>query len=233
MSVADRAPAEVQLESLLSVAADARRGLRRDGEELRPLGPKAERTRASIIQAGVDVFVAQSYRGSSVSDVHERAGVSLGTYYQYFRDKTDLINTIVADAVVLSARVIFPPFDPDSGEASTHDMVSAFVGHYASTRGFQRVWEEVTHLEPMVAELRWRLVHLLETSLAGSIARAQLDGSIDPELDPLAAARALSAMVDRVCFLTFVVDDLGAEVVPETVDALARLWTNSLGMGPR
>lgn len=233
MTLTDADRFDAQLESLLAVAEEIRRGARRDGHELRPLGPKATRTRAAVIEAGVEVFCEQGYQASSVSDVHARAGVSLGTFYQYFRDKTDLIATIVAEAVVTSARRMFPEFDAGRGEAGVVRVVDGFVQHYAATAPFQRVWEEVTHLEPTVAELRARLSQLLETSLASGIAAGQARGDVDPSLDPRISARALAAMVDRTCYLTFVLDGRDPDEAPAVIEALGALWANALGLVDR
>jgi len=233
MTLTDTDRFDAQLESLLAVAEEIRQGSRRDGHELRPLGPKATRTRAAVIAAGVEVFCEQGYQASSVSDVHARAGVSLGTFYQYFRDKTDLIATIVAEAVITSARQIFPEFDPGRGEAGVARVVDGFVRHYAATAPFQRVWEEVTHLEPTVAELRSRLSQLLETSLASGIAAGQALGDVDDSLDPRITARALAAMVDRTCYLTFVLDGCEPAEAPAVTEALTTLWTNALRLEDR
>jgi len=224
---------EDQLESLLAVAEETRRGARREGDRLRPLGPKATRTRTAIIAAGVEVFCEEGYRSSSVSTVHERAGVSLGTFYQYFRDKADLIATIVAEAVIASADRIFRNFDAEHGEAGAASVVDGFVRHYAATADFQRVWEEVFHVEPAVAELRVRLSRVLELSLAESIAAGQARGEVDPALDAGLAARALAAMVDRTCFLTFVLDRAGRDAAAGVTATLAHLWANALRLEPR
>ena len=224
---------EDQLASLLAVAEEIRQGVRREGDSERPLGPKATRTRLSIIGAGFEVFCEQGYRASSVGDVHERAGVSLGTYYQYFRDKTDLMATIVAEAVIGSAHSIWPTFDPGLGHHGVVEVIDGFVRHYASTADFQRVWEEATQLEATVADLRTRLSRLIETSLAEGIAAGQHDGRVDESLDPVLAARALAAMVDRTCFLTFVVDRRTPAATEEVIETLTQLWANALQLAPR
>ena len=222
-----------ELASLLAVAEDTRQGGRRDGNELRPLGPKASRTRAALVAAGIDTFCELGYAAASVGDVHQRAGVSLGTFYQYFRDKTDLISTIVAEAVITSADQIFRSFDAERGEAGVADVVDGFVRHYESTAAFQRVWEEATHLEDVVADLRARMSRLLEVSLGAAIAAGQETGEVDETLTPVLAARALAAMVDRTCYLTFVVDGLGHDAVPEVVGTLTHLWANALRLETR
>lgn len=221
-----------QLQRLLADADRARRGSRRDGEELRPLGPKAARTRAAIIEAGIEVFCDQGYATSSVADVHGRAGVSLGTFYQYFRDKSDLVITIVAEHVLEVSPRLFPTFEADRGVEGSMRVVSGFVRHYARTADFQRVWEEVTHLESEAADFRHRMAELIEASLATAFAFGQRAGTVDASLDSQATARALAAMVDRTCYLTFVVDGAGRDAVVETSRTLAALWTNALRVPP-
>ncbi|MFP5320870.1 MAG: TetR/AcrR family transcriptional regulator [Acidimicrobiia bacterium] len=228
MTIAPTASFSDQLDALLVRAERSRRGSRREGDRLRPLGPKATRTRAAIIDAGIEVFCRHGYQASSVGAVHERAGVSLGTFYQYFRDKADLVVTIVAEAVIASADRMFRGFDAERGEAGVAAVVDGFVRHYAATAEFQRVWEEVFHLEPGVADLRTRLSEVVEASFAESIAVGQAHGEVDASLEPRLTARALAAMVDRTCFLTFVIDGAGRDAVPEVTATLTQLWANAL-----
>ncbi|MBW2102115.1 MAG: TetR/AcrR family transcriptional regulator [Deltaproteobacteria bacterium] len=53
----------------------------------RSLGAKGRATRAAILEAAHEVFKAHGYYGSSVSEITRRCGVSIGTFYQYFRNK--------------------------------------------------------------------------------------------------------------------------------------------------
>jgi AcrR family transcriptional regulator len=50
-----------------------------------------ERTRAAIFDAARDVFVERGYAGASIRSIAERAGITHGTIYLYFRDKDDLL----------------------------------------------------------------------------------------------------------------------------------------------
>lgn len=51
----------------------------------------ADRTRAAILEAAAEVFAEHGARGMSIRKVGERAGVTHGTLYLYFRDKDDLL----------------------------------------------------------------------------------------------------------------------------------------------
>lgn len=46
--------------------------------------------RAGIIEAATTVFAGHGYKGASVDDIAEAAGVSKGTVYGYFHNKEDL-----------------------------------------------------------------------------------------------------------------------------------------------
>lgn len=228
MNAPDSGP-EVRLHDLLAAASSASNGQRREGGQLRPLGKKAARTRNLLLRAATDCFVKAGYRSTTVQDIHRAAGVSLGTFYQYFHDKADVMATIVGERILRASSELFPPIDLEAEAGSLRHAVEAFVRSYAETADFQRVWEEVTHFDDDLAALRWDLSSLIEGSMAAAIARGQASGHVDPAVDPVVTARALSAMVDRYCYLTFVVakqrDDAS---VTTAVDALTILWENAL-----
>lgn len=220
-----------QMYDLLAAASSASSGQRREGTQLRPLGKKAARTRHRLLRAASDCFMRGGYRSTTVQDIHQAAGVSLGTFYQYFDDKADVMATIVGEAILRSSSAIFPPLDLEAGTESPRRAVEAFVRYYASTADFQGVWEEVTHFDDELAGLRWDLSSVIEGSLCNVIDVAQRHGGIDKELDAAAAARSLAAMVDRYCYLTFVVERRRDEETLETsIETLTRLWENALGM---
>lgn len=220
---------------ILREAEQARAGARREGDELRPLGKKASRTRAALLQAAYDRFVTNGYRATSVQDIHEAADVSLGTFYQYFREKADVMATLVGELIIASADDLFRPFgDGERGETVSGVAVEPFVRNYAETADFQRVWEEVTHIEDDVARIRWDVTDLIDAGLRDAIVAAQSVGAVDPDLDPMATARALNSMVDRYCYRTFVVDNQRDEAsVDLAVKTLAGLWDNALSTRPR
>jgi AcrR family transcriptional regulator len=222
---------EREIRRILNAAEDVRSGARREGDLLRPLGKKARRTRAALLTAAYENFTAKGYRSTSVQDIHEAAGVSLGTFYQYFRDKADIMSTLVAESVILSAESMFPSLDVTEGEAGPRRVVEGFVRNYAASADFVRVWEEVTQIEPSVADFRRRVSRILDAGVRDAIVEGQRAGTVDPHLDAPQAARALAAMVDRYCYVTFVVEGNRDEAtIEQAIAVLGRLWTNALGM---
>ena len=59
-----------------------------------------EGRREAIMQAGLAVFSDQGFAATKLDDVAVKAGVAKGTIYLYFRDKQDLFEQIVRDAVL-------------------------------------------------------------------------------------------------------------------------------------
>lgn len=227
---------EAGVRRILAAATSASAGRRRDGADTFPLGGKAKRTRSSLLRAAHEAFTEQGYLATSVRDIHQRAGVSLGTYYLYFRDKADAMETLVAEAVIASADSVFPRLDltTDGGVEGAHrgprPVVEGFVRNYATSADFFRVWEEATHVEPAVAKFRHDVSRVLDAAVRDAILAGQAAGSIRDDVEASVAARALSAMVDRTCYLTFVVDgQRDAMTVDGTIDVLTTLWANALG----
>src|ERR1700736_2127876 len=52
-----------------------------------------------LIQAALEVFVEHGYAATRIETIGERAGVSKGTAYLYFRDKEELFEAVVRDTL--------------------------------------------------------------------------------------------------------------------------------------
>jgi AcrR family transcriptional regulator len=69
-------------------------------------------TRDAILAAGEAVFSERGFGGARMEDIAERAGVSVGTLYNYFDDRDALLEAILeASAHALTARMVngLPP----------------------------------------------------------------------------------------------------------------------------
>ena len=54
---------------------------------VRPLKAKGMATRTAILDAAHEVFKDTGYYGSSISEISRRCGISMGTFYHYFKNK--------------------------------------------------------------------------------------------------------------------------------------------------
>jgi AcrR family transcriptional regulator len=60
---------------------------------------KTGRTRAAIVSAALEEFLAKGFTGATMSGVAERAGVAKGTTYRYFANKEEVFEGVVQDII--------------------------------------------------------------------------------------------------------------------------------------
>ena len=215
---------------VLAAIESATAATRRDGGTSLPLGRKAERTRSALLDAARLLFMEKGYGATSVGDIAAAAGVSLGAFYQYFGDRAEIMAALVGEGarrMLEDAQHVWRPAD---GREGVHRMIDAFVRHYRSTAKFQRVWEEVTHVEESLAALRLEMQRMFVGGTEAAIRSGQRDGTIRSTIDPAGAAVVLSAMVDRTCYVHFVFDRDASMRTESVVDVLTEAWCATLGI---
>lgn len=55
---------------------------------------KRVRTRALILDTAIELVAEKGIERASIAEITQRAGLSNGSFYYYFRDKTDLLDTV-------------------------------------------------------------------------------------------------------------------------------------------
>jgi AcrR family transcriptional regulator len=217
---------------ILQAASESSDAVRRDRGREVPLGKKAARTRFSLLVAAYEVFSEQGYQGTAVGDIAERAGVSLGTFYQYFTDRSDIMATLVEAGASEILRGTPERWNPARGRLGLRRMIAHFVTAYVASAPFQRVWEEVRHVEPELAPVHRDLTRALTHAVEESLREAQAAGLVRADFEPRETARALTAMADRYCYLAFLFDppDADAPTADDAIDLLTTLWANAIGL---
>ena len=215
-------------------SATANDGTRRAGDREYPVGPKAKRTRTALLQSAYELFTTQGYLDTSVAQIAERAGVSLGTFYQYFRDRGGVMTALLSDHTAAHMARVDTGWRADRGRDSLYEMVHGFVAWYAEEAAFAKVWEEVCHVDAAVAELRRDVGRMFTDSVERQLVRASRSGHTrkfsSGEAD--LAARALTGMVDRFCYVTYVFDPPpgGPPDPAHAATLLTDLWAAAVGL---
>lgn len=60
-------------------------------------GERSERSRARILEAALELFSHQGYRGTSIREIANAAGLSTGNVYHQFPDKETVFNQLLDD----------------------------------------------------------------------------------------------------------------------------------------
>lgn len=72
-------------------------------------GPKTERGRRTLrrlLDAAGEEFGARGYHETAISNITQRAGVGLGTFYVYFKSKEEVFRALVADMGALTRHAL-------------------------------------------------------------------------------------------------------------------------------
>ncbi len=96
---------------------------------------RAAETRAAIIEAAVEEFIARGYAATRLDDVAKRAGVAKGTIYLHFTDKEALFQELIRTALVpLISRLAAPPPAGGSVRAALEAFAQTFAQEVVTTR---------------------------------------------------------------------------------------------------
>jgi AcrR family transcriptional regulator len=162
----------------------------------RELRARGQRTRRKLLDAGVEVFATRGYHAARVDDIVKIARTSHGTFYLYFANKEDLFAALmgeVADEMVALAESLAPLEPGPAGYQALHDWVGDFVALYDRSGAVIRAWTE--------AEIGSHMFGRLGTDLLTRVTRVltvRVRAVAPPDLDPLVAALAFVAMLERL-----------------------------------
>lgn len=63
---------------------------------MRKVDIKKENKRKDLLNAAFELFITKGFHDTSIADIVEKAGIAKGTFYLYFKDKTDIRNRLIS-----------------------------------------------------------------------------------------------------------------------------------------
>ncbi|QWG24617.1 TetR/AcrR family transcriptional regulator [Bradyrhizobium sediminis] len=94
---------------------------------LHPVGDEDSSKRRQIVEGARKVFLDLGFDGASMGEIARSAGVSKGTLYVYFADKSRLFEAIVEEESLAQGKVAFN-FDPERDVTTTlMDFGQAYI----------------------------------------------------------------------------------------------------------
>ncbi len=161
-----------------------------------PSQARSAATVEAILQAAARVFERRGYAAGTTNRIAERAGVSIGTLYQYFPNKDAILVALARDHLAEGTAALQPHLEGLSTGASFDEVlpgiVDAMVSMHAAAPVLHRVLFEETKLPQTLRQeldgLEDQLVELAAAALAA-------DRSTAPN-DPRLTARIVISTIE-------------------------------------
>jgi AcrR family transcriptional regulator len=180
-----------------------------------------------LLAAARRVFERDGLAEARIIDIADEAGVAHGSFYTHFNSKEEAFAAVMAE---LQEEMLHP--GPRESVASDDPIAAIEAANRAYLTSYQRNARLMAQLEQVaLVNQDFRQVRVARSRAfternANGIRRLQARGLADPDVDPWAAAQALSAMVSGMARFVFVY----GEPMPfeELVQLTTRLYANAL-----
>ncbi len=122
--------------------------------------------RARLKEAALTLFLNKGYGGTSIDNIAEEAGLAVGTFYQHFRSKRQLLIALMEELLEkLSGLNLQPQAAPDP-LAVLHALLSNAFAHDLHYLGAYRAWQEAVLSDTQLAQKQREIQHWTTGRLA-------------------------------------------------------------------
>jgi AcrR family transcriptional regulator len=192
-----------------------------------PRTPRGVRTREQLIQAARRVFEREGYLDARLADITTEAGTAAGSFYTYFSGKEEIFAAVLTE---VQDEMLHPQLRDLAGNDDPVAVIEAsnraYLESYKRNARLMALLEQVSTIDERFRQLRHLRTQAFGRRNARAIRALQLRGLADPELDPELTAAALSYMVSRTAYASYV---LGEDYdLDQLVETLTRVWVNAL-----
>ncbi|MEX0658717.1 MAG: TetR/AcrR family transcriptional regulator [Egibacteraceae bacterium] len=187
---------------------------------------RGERTAERLRDAARTAFAELGWQGTRVEDIVQRAGVSHGTFYTYYENKTAVLSALVRDSEAAFAELAAAPWEADDVRGALERIIGGFLERYRTDAMIMRTWLQAARDERGFSRLYVDSRRLFVDRVADKVALAFAASGRAPTLPPHTVASALVAMVEHFAYCWLV---LGEEHDPDdVVDSLVMIWGATL-----
>jgi len=187
-----------------------------------PASKRGHRTRNRILEAAVRVFQERGLVDVTMQEIGREAGLSSGTVYKYFQDKTDIFRFLVTQLRQVIREETTIPVDGD-GRLVVRPAVLRFLELYRDNAALYRVWWELLDPPNEFSDL-WAEVHEgYRKGFVAALKRGERAGVTKPGLDIEFTAELAVLLFERPTYTRIVLgwdSEIEDDQVAAVTDAL-------------
>ncbi|HMA34564.1 MAG TPA: TetR/AcrR family transcriptional regulator [Chloroflexia bacterium] len=163
-----------------------------------PQQARSRQKRDAILAAAAHLFEERGYEATTADDIAAAAGVSIGTFYSYFRNKRQVFITLAAGCIesILSLGIADLEIGTDVRQ-TIRATVEQAMQRDPLFYGMRRAWAELRPRDPEVAAFDQQINQMVYSQIVTAARRAAAQGRIWPDLDIEATCWAITLLLDR------------------------------------
>lgn len=174
-------------------------------------------TRDRLIKAAIDLLWKQSYQGTSVDELCSQAETRKGSFYHFFRSKTELAVAAIETAWEHTEQAVFAPIFQSDEEGMTQlqhliDKVDEVQSSILTRRGtyfgcpFGNLGQEMANRDEQIRGTIQKVFDLHCEYIESALHKAEASGDI-PRGDAAQRARNVFALLEGALLLAKVAND--------------------------
>jgi AcrR family transcriptional regulator len=191
-----------------------------------PKQARSQTTVEAIVEAAAQIFERHGYAAGTTNRIAARAGVSIGSLYQYFPNKDAILVALVHRHLAEGAATLQPHLRRLSHGESFDEVlpaiVHAMVEMHALAPGLHRVLFEEIQLPPKlraeIEEAEERLVRLVADALTAD----RRSHTVDPQLSARVVIAAIEGLTHRLVLRA--TPGVTAEAIAREITELVRAY---------
>ncbi|MBL0923159.1 MAG: TetR/AcrR family transcriptional regulator [Sphingomonadaceae bacterium] len=186
---------------------------------------RSQATVEVIVEAAARILADKGWRGLTTNAVAQRAGVSIGSVYEYFANKQAIIDVILDRHIAQGETYIAGLADLPAGSLTAGDIVEATVGGFIIIHRDNPKLHRVISSEVPLSENQKARVDQLRNRAISLVSRLLEGQTNDPNVKASMVVDTAEALTHR-----WIVDEAGVPVAAETMTneltAMLRLYVS-------
>ena len=193
-----------------------------------PTTPKGKATLARILDCGKDVFGESGYVSMRMSDLADRAKLSMGALYRYFDNKDDVFLAIIHD-VHNELYAASSTNKRETFKLSPYDAIlesnKGYLTHYRSHRKVMRSFIEATTVDQRYHDMWWFMRESHISRVAAALERDHHIKEING-LNARVTLEALASMTEQSAYVWFAQPESNTDLISvnDAARVVSKIW---------
>ncbi|MPZ89875.1 MAG: TetR family transcriptional regulator [Nitriliruptorales bacterium] len=187
---------------------------------------RGERTAARLRTAAQEAFAELGWNATRVEDIVQRAGVSHGTFYTYYENKTAVLDHLVRTSQGDFAALAAAPWQADDVRGALERVIGGFLDLFARDVVIMRTWLQAARDDRSFSALYLSSRALFAERVAEHVAAAVAASGREDAPPSRTVASTLVAMVEHFAYAWLVLGEPHER--EDVLDALVLIWGSTL-----